>query len=231
MPDSPSLPHEITLLLERWNGGDREAFEQVLALAYGDLHRIAQSYLRHSGAGQTLQATGLVHELYIKLTRVRNASLKDRSHFYAFAARLMRMILIDYARRTHSQRRPGSAIRVPLHEEMAWVDAAGEDLLALNELLEELETLDARKVRVIELRYFLGCTNEEAADLLNVSRPTIDRDLEFAKAWLYRRLSSDNPVNRRKPNANANARTPQPASSNEPGSGTVAERNTPDAEE
>jgi RNA polymerase sigma factor (TIGR02999 family) len=101
----------------------------------------------------------------------------------------MRMILIDYSRQTKALKRPSSAERVPLHEEMAWIDAASEEIIALNTALDELEKVDERKVRVIELRFFLGCTNAEAAELLEVSRATIDRDLEFAKAWLYRRLT------------------------------------------
>jgi RNA polymerase sigma factor (TIGR02999 family) len=101
----------------------------------------------------------------------------------------MRLILIDHARARRAQKRPDAAGRVPLHEEMAWVDAANEGILDLDAALDELEQFDERKVRAVELRYFLGCTNEEAAELLSVSRPTVDRDLEFAKAWLYRRLA------------------------------------------
>jgi RNA polymerase sigma factor (TIGR02999 family) len=189
MPSEPPIPHEITALLQRWKEGDREAFQEVVTLAYDDLRVIAAGYLRRGAAGHTLQATGLVNELYLKLVQVRGASLKDRRHFFTFAAQLMRKILIDYSRQARALKRPSSAERVPLHEEMAWIDAAGEEMLALNAALDELETLHERKVRVIELRFFLGCTNEEAADLLGVSRVTVERDLEFGKAWLYRRLS------------------------------------------
>jgi len=130
-----------------------------------------------------------VNELYLRLSQVRGVQLTDRRHFYAFAAQLMRMILIDHARQSHAQKRPGSDIRVPLHAEMAWIDASSEEMLALDAALDQLEAVDERKVRVLELRFFLGCTNEEAAQVLNVSRATVDRDLEFAKAWLYRRLT------------------------------------------
>ena len=188
MPEPP-IPNEITQLLHRWKEGDREAFEKVVTLAYPDLRAIATGYLRRGAAGQTLQATGLVNELYLKLAQVRGATLHDRRHFYAFAAQLMRMILIDYSRQTKALKRPSSAERVPLHEEMAWIDAASDEIIALNTALDELETVDERKVRVIELRFFLGCTNEETADLLEISRATVDRDLEFAKVWLYRRLT------------------------------------------
>src|ERR1700722_9965105 len=189
MPAQPPMEGTITQLLRRWKEGDREAFQQVVTLAYDDLRAIAFGYLQRGGRGNTLQATGLVNELCLKLAKVRSATLKDRLHFYAFAAQLMRMILIDYARQAKALKRPTSAERVPLHEEMAWIDAASEEMIALNTALDELEKSDERKVRVIELRFFLGCTNEEAAELLGVSRVTIGRDLEFAKVWLYRRLT------------------------------------------
>ena len=182
-------PREITRLLHRWKDGDREALASLASLAYDDLRAIATGYLRRESTGHTLQATALVNELYLRLARVKGIELVDRRHFYTFTAQLMRMILIDHARQTNALKRPGSASRVPLHEEMAWIDASSEEMLSLDEALNELEAVDERKVRVLELRFFLGCTNEEAAQLLNVSRPTVDRDLEFAKAWLYRRLS------------------------------------------
>ena len=189
MASETPMAREITRLLHRWKQGDREALASLASLAYEDLRAIASGYLRRETAGHTLQATALVNELYMRLARVRSVALADRHHFYTFAAQLMRMILIDYARQTHALKRPNSATRVPLHEEMAWVDASSEDMLALDAALEELEAVDERKVRILELRFFLGCTNEETAQLLNISRPTVDRDLEFAKAWLYRRLS------------------------------------------
>lgn len=182
------IPSEITQLLHRWNEGDREAFQEVVTLAYDDLRAIALGYLQRRDTGNTLQATGLVNELYLKLSQVRGASLKDRRHFYAFSAKLMRMILIDHSRHAKALKRPPSAERVPLHEEMAWIDAASEEMLSLNTALDELEAVDERKVRVVELRFFLGYTNQEVAELLEVSRVTVDRDLEFAKVWLYRRL-------------------------------------------
>jgi RNA polymerase sigma factor (TIGR02999 family) len=190
MPSDRPITKDITRLLKRWKAGDREALASLASLAYDDLRAIASGYLRRENAGHTLQATGLVNELYLRLGAVKRVELADRRHFYTFAAQLMRMILIDYARQSHALKRPGSNTRVPLHDEMAWIDASSEEILALDIALDELEVIDERKVRVLELRYFLGCTNEEAADLLDISRPTIDRDLEFAKAWLYRRLSS-----------------------------------------
>jgi RNA polymerase sigma factor (TIGR02999 family) len=188
LPAGPIQP-EITKLLHRWKQGDREALASLASLAYNDLHAIAAGYLRRESAGHTLQATALVNELYLRLVQVKGVMLTDRKHFYAFAAQLMRMILIDSARHSHAQKRPGSQARVPLHEEMAWIDAASAEMLSLDAALNELEVLDERKVRVLELRFFLGCTNEETAELLKVSHATVERDLGFAKAWLYRRLS------------------------------------------
>ena len=182
------LPSEITRLLHRWQVGDREALGALASAAYDDLRAIAAGYLRRERSGHTLQATGLVNELYLRLAQIRSVQIEDRRHFYAFAAQLMRLILIDHARQARAGKRPGSHARVPLHDEIAWVDATSDEMLELDIALNELEAVAERKVRVLELRYFLGCTNEEAAQVLGVSRPTIDRDLEFAKAWLYRRL-------------------------------------------
>ena len=189
MAAGPPIPREITLLLRRWKQGDRDALADLATAAYPDLRSIASGYLRRESPGHTLEATGLVNELYLRLAQVKSMTLNDRRHFFAFAAQMMRLILIDHARQSRARKRTGSAVRVPLHEELAWIDAASEEMLALDSALDQLEALGARKVRVLELRYFLGCTNEETAALLDVSRATIDRDLEFAKAWLYRKLS------------------------------------------
>ena len=186
-PETP-VPSEITRMLQRWKAGDREALAGVAALAYNDLRAIAAGFLRHEDSSHTLQATGLVNEIYLRLAKVRRAEFVDRHHFYAFAAQLMRLVLIDHARQSHALKRPSSGFRVPLHEEMAWIDASNDEILALDTALDQLEILDPRKVRVIELRYFLGCTVEEAAVLLSVSPSTVDRDIRFSLAWLHERL-------------------------------------------
>lgn len=189
MSADPQLPSEITTLLHRWKEGDRDALSKLAAAAYDDLRNIAAGYMRREAPGHTLQATGLVNELYLRLANLQGFKLTNRRHFFAFAAQLMRMILVDHARRSRAMKRAGGAERVPLHEEMAWIDASSDEMLALDTALDQLEALDERKVRVLELRFFLGCTNEETAEVLSVARSTIDRDLEFAKAWLYRKLS------------------------------------------
>ena len=195
MDAGDKLPGEITALLRLWNEGDRKALESLASLAYDDLRNIAQRHLRRESRFHTLQATGLVNEVFIRLLRQSDINLSDRQHFYAFAAMMMRRILTDYARQALSQKRPtGQAVRVPLHDEIAWIDASGKDMLDLDMALMELEALDPRKSRVIELRYFLGCTNQETADVLGVVRATVDRDLQFAKAWLGRRLLREVPT-------------------------------------
>jgi RNA polymerase sigma factor (TIGR02999 family) len=192
MPSDPGLPGEITALLVRWNDGDRAALSSLASLAYDDLRAIATGFLQRRGQNHTMQATALVNELYLRLIRQREFSVTGRQHFYLLAAMMMRRILSDYARRTHAQKRPtGQSVRVPLHEDMAWVDASGEEMLALDLALSALEAVDARAARIVELRFFLGCTAEEAASLLGISKATADRDLEFAKAWLFRRMSSN----------------------------------------
>jgi RNA polymerase sigma factor (TIGR02999 family) len=147
--------------------------------------------MRRERGAHTLQATALVNELYIRLAAQREVRVTDRRHIFTLSAMMMRRILSDYARRSAALKRPGvDNIRVPLHEEMSWVDASSEQMLTLDRSLGELEALDERSVRAVELRFFLGCTNSEVADLLSVSRTTVDRDLEFAKTWLFRRMNT-----------------------------------------
>ena len=152
------------------------------------LRKLAAAKLAQEKPGQTLQATALVHEVYLKLLHQKKAGWADRSHFYAFAAKLMRMILIDHAREAQTQKRGGPAEHVPLSADLAWIDIAGPEMLELNRALDELAELDPLKVQLIELRYFLGCTAEEAGEIAQVSKATVDRDLKFARGWLYRRL-------------------------------------------
>ena len=180
---------EITLNLRRWSSGDADALGSVVALAFDDLHAIASGYLRRERNAHTLQATALVNELYLRLADQRRIGAIDRRCFFTFSAMVMRRILNDHARRSHALKRPGAEYqRVPLHEELAWVDAQSEEMLALDRCLDELERVDERSVRAVELRFFLGCTNNETAELLGVSRTTVDKDLEFAKAWIYRAM-------------------------------------------
>jgi RNA polymerase sigma factor (TIGR02999 family) len=179
---------ELIPALERWRNGDPGALPALAGVAYRDLREIAGKLMSAERTGHTLQATGLVNELYLRLSQLRLASFSSPELFLSFAARTMRMILVDHARQTKAGKRPGSQQRVPLHENMAWVDVTGEDMLALERALQELEQLAPRKAQAIELRYFLGCSQNEVADSLGISRSTLHRELEFAKAWLYLRL-------------------------------------------
>lgn len=179
---------EITLLLAKWKDGEPSAFEQLMPLVYPHLREVAAAYVRRERNPDVLQATALVHELYLRLLKQKKADWEDRRHFYTFAAKVMRMILIDHARENQTQMRGGGVQRVPLSDDLPWVDIGSSKLLDINRALDELGQLDSYKVQLVELRYFLGCTAEETASLMQVSKATVDRDLKFIKSWLYRRV-------------------------------------------
>jgi RNA polymerase sigma factor (TIGR02999 family) len=182
---------EITLLLARWQNGEDSVFEQLMPLVYPHLRQVAAAYIRRERNPDVLQATALVHELYLKLLNQKKVAYQDRRHFYTFAAKVMRLILIDHARSNQAQMRGGGSIHVPLSEELSWVEVGSDDLLELNRALDELNAIDPYKVQLVELRYFLGCTAEETAALVQSSKATIDREMRFIKSWLYRRLHPD----------------------------------------
>ena len=179
---------EITVLLGKWTDGEPSAFEELMPLVYPHLREVAAAYVRRERNPDVLQGTALVHELYLRLLNQKKAAWGDRRHFYTFTAKVMRMILIDHARGSQAQIRGGGRERVPLSDDLAWVNIGSPELLDLNRALDELSTLDAYKVQLVELRYFLGCTAEETASLMGVSKATVDRDLKFIKSWLYRRI-------------------------------------------
>jgi RNA polymerase sigma factor (TIGR02999 family) len=178
----------ITVLLDEWGRGDRTALDRLLPLVYPQLRAIAGSCLRRENPGHTLQATGLVHELFLKLIGRREPNFENRAHFYALAAKLMRLALIDHARSVAAERRGGKGVRVPLHDDLPWMDAAGEGMLDLDAALDELERLDAEQARMIELRYIVGCSVEETAEALGQSKSSVDRKVRMARAWLFERL-------------------------------------------
>lgn len=186
-----TVPGEITQLLIKWKDGETQAFEELMPLVYPHLREVAAAYVRRERTPGLMQATALVHELYLRLLSENRAALEDRVHFYTFSAKVMRLILIDHARGNKAQRRGGGLQHVPLSDDMLWVDVGSPEILQLSIALEELQLVDAYKVQLVELRFFLGCTAEETASLLQVSKSTVDRDLRFVKAWLYRRLSPE----------------------------------------
>jgi RNA polymerase sigma factor (TIGR02999 family) len=179
---------DITLLLRKWDRGEPEALDELMPLVYTQLRDVAAAYIRRERQPDLFQATMLVNELYLRLVNQRNAGWEDRRHFYAFAARTMRMILIDNARTNKAPMHGGDLTHVPLNEEIMWVGIGSPEMLDLNRALEQLEVLDAQKVKTIELRYFLGCTAEETATLMQVSKAKVDRDLRFARTWLFERM-------------------------------------------
>jgi len=180
---------EVTLLLQRWQKGDPEVLDDLIPLVYDKLHAIAQGYMRHERGDHTLQPTALVNEVYLRLLNQRKISWNDRVHFFVFAARMMRNILMDHARARLADRRGGKdAIRLPMSEEIAWIGTSPEEVLDLHRALDRLEELDPRKAQLVELRFYLALTMDEAADVMSISLATAERDLKFARSWLHREL-------------------------------------------
>jgi RNA polymerase sigma factor (TIGR02999 family) len=188
MPDDRQ-EHDITGLLHRWRLGDVEAANQLMELVYGDLHRIAAREMRREHGEHTLQTTAILHEAYLRLFQSEPVAWKDRAHFYAVAARQLRRVLLDHARRAHSEKRGGSIVKLSLLES----DVAGVDmdqrLVALDAALVRLEELDPRAAKIVELRYFGGLTEADAAEVLGISVATVKRDWDFAKTWLAAQLA------------------------------------------
>ena len=182
-------PDQITSLLRQWREGDADIMEQLAPLVYEQLHVIAKGYMRNERNEHTLQPTALVNEVFLRLMKQRKVEWDDRVHFYVFAARVMRNILKDYARAHLADRRGGKgALRLPLSDEIAWVGTSPAMLLDLNRALDRLEKLDERKARIVELRFFLALSIEEASEVLQLSPATVERDLKFARSWLYNEL-------------------------------------------
>jgi RNA polymerase sigma-70 factor, ECF subfamily len=190
---SPAAQDDVTRLLRAWGAGDESALEQLMPLVYEELRRLAHRYMAGEQPGQTLQTTALVHELYLRLVDVKKVDWQDRAHFYALCARLMRRILIDFARSRTYQKRGGGATHVQLDEALTVSAVAGSELLAVDDALQRLSAVDARKSQVVELRFFGGLTVEETAIALKVSPETVMRDWRLAKAWLLRELDRGGP--------------------------------------
>lgn len=190
MDQSGSTPQDISLLLRQWSDGNRTALEELLPLVYDELHRQAARYLRRERIGHTLQTTALIHEAYLRLIDQRDVHWQSRTHFFAIAAKMMRRVLVDYARAKNREKRGGDDVRLPLeHIMLVPGDDSGIDLMALDQALTRLARLDEQQMRVVELRYFGGLTLEETADALDISRATAARDWDVAKAWLRRELT------------------------------------------
>jgi RNA polymerase sigma factor (TIGR02999 family) len=186
-----SSPGEITRLLLKWKQGEPDAFDRLMPLVYSHLRQIAAAYIRRERNPGVLQATALVHEVYLRLIGQKKVEWADRAHFYTFAAKVMRMILTDHARSNDAQKRGGGAEHVPLNDQIPWIKIGHESMIELNRALDKLEAIDPQKVQLVELRYFLGCTAEETAEVLQVSKSTVDRDAKFVRSWLYQCINGD----------------------------------------
>jgi RNA polymerase sigma factor (TIGR02999 family) len=191
-PRTPGTDQQegITSLLNAWQHGDAGARDRLFVLVYEELRRRASSQLRRERRDHTLRPTALVHEAYLRLMGQDRAQWQGRSQFFAIASETMRRVLVDHARERKAAKRGGPAIRVALEEDVAATEAREVDLLALDGALDELAALDPRQGRVVELRFFGGLGNAEIAEVLEVSRATVDRDWRFARTWLYRRLAA-----------------------------------------
>ena len=186
-----SSPGLVTELLRAWNHGDQQALEQLIPLVEAELRRVARAYMARERREHTLQPTALVNEAFLRLTDAQRIRWQDRAHFLGIAARLMRRVLVDHARKRGSGKRGGAAQKVSLDEALLLAPEPAVDVLALDRALEALAAVDARKGRVIELRFFGGLSVEETAEVLHVSTDTVKRDWSMAKLWLLHELKGD----------------------------------------
>ncbi len=186
-------PGEVTRLLLKWRSGDGEAFDQLIPIVDGEMRRRAHQYLRRERDGHTMQTTALVDDVWMRLIDAAQVDWRDRAHFYAVAADVMRRILVDEARRRDSLKRGGGWTRASFEEPMAVTVELDLDLLALDEALEWLKQRSPRKHRVVVLRFFGGLTSEEIAAVLDIPADAVKSDWETAKRWLFRRLSGEDP--------------------------------------
>jgi RNA polymerase sigma factor (TIGR02999 family) len=180
---------DVSALLRAWGHGDLGARDRLLPLVYQQLRRSAAAYLRQERVDHTLQPTALVHEAYLRLVGQDRVAWQNRSHFFGIAAQMMRRILVDCARERQAAKRPGAGLRVALDERIGAVLPPDVEVLLLEQALEELTALDQRQGQIVELRYFGGLSESEVAEALSVSRSTVTREWQMARAWLYRRIT------------------------------------------
>jgi len=181
----------ITQLLNEISSGNELAIEQVLPLVYDELRRISSKYLRDEYKKHTFQTTELVHEAYLRLIGEQEISWQSRAHFFGVAAKSMRQILVDYARKRNAKKRGSGSDKISLEDTPQISNESDEQILALDEALKKLESVEERSCKIVELRYFSGLTIEETAEVLHISPATVKRDWNFAKAWLYREIQTN----------------------------------------
>jgi RNA polymerase sigma-70 factor (ECF subfamily) len=183
--------HEVTELLIDWSNGDHSALDRLIPLIDQELRRIAHHYMRRENRGHTLQTTAVVNEAFLKLIDQKSVHWKNRAHFFALSAQLMRRILVDHARRRNYAKRGGGAQRVTFDEALIISTKPRSDLVALDEALQQLTAIDLRKGKVVELRFFGGLSVAETAEVLHLSTATVDREWDMARAWLYNSLNNE----------------------------------------
>jgi RNA polymerase sigma factor (TIGR02999 family) len=186
-----SVSHQVTQLLHAWSEGEPQALDRLTPLVYEELHRLARRHMAHERPGHTLQTTALVNEAYLELVDSVQADWQNRAHFFAVCARVMRRILVDWARSRNMFKRGGGVHLVGLEDTFVGAQEPDAALIALDDALSALAECDARKARVVELRFFGGLSMEETAAVLKVSEETVQRDWRFAKSWLRRELSAE----------------------------------------
>lgn len=187
------MSSDVTQLLDSWSHGDGQALEKLTPLVYEELRRLAGYYLRRERAGHTLQSTALVHEAYLRLIGQREVEWKNRAHFFGVAAQMIRRILVDHARARQTEKRGSNMPKLSLDEALGVPEKNEWELIALNDALDTLATIDPQAARIIELRFFAGLSIEETAEVLGISLSTVKRDWATAKAWLFRELSRTGP--------------------------------------
>jgi RNA polymerase sigma factor (TIGR02999 family) len=185
--------HQVTSLLQAWGQGDERALTQLTPLVYGELRKIARKYMAQERRDHTLQPTALINEAYVRLVHTRQPSWQNRAHFFALSAQIMRRILVDFARARRYQKRGGGVQAVTLDDALM-PSTPGRDLVALDNALAALATIDPRKSRVVEMRFFGGLSVEETARVLQVSPKTVMREWQTAKVWLLKELTSGHPI-------------------------------------
>jgi len=191
---SEPLDQNVTQLLIQWSKGDSAALDELVPLVYDELRRHAQLYLSREKPGHTLSSTALVHEAYLRLVKQKGVTWQNRAHFFGVAARMMRRILVDHARRHGYAKRGGGAMTLSLDETMAPAPEREINLVALDDALDALAKLDERQSRMVELRFFGGLSIEETSEVLGLSAPTVKREWASARAWLYREISGPHRV-------------------------------------
>jgi RNA polymerase sigma factor (TIGR02999 family) len=179
---------DVTRLLSSWSGGNQQALDELMPLVYNDLHQRARNYLRHERPDHTLQPTALIHEAYMRLVTDCPPEWNGRAHFFAVASRVMRQILVDHARRHRAGKRGSGAADVSLDDALIPARSESDDVVALDDALVKLAAFDERKCRIVEMRYFGGCTVEETAEALGIAGITVMRDMRLAEAWLRRSM-------------------------------------------